>query len=175
MHPSVFEENSRRLREIYLWIGTTYSRRSQDEASHAAWNEACATLHASYDQLAFPGGLEQELELLKERDPGSIEMAVRFLEADPWFFRSGYIKADLLRWLRRAPLSDAQLGRLRGVVLERIEGPGRREFRRYARFAPRLDTPEFRAAIRARVHSADTRTSRHARWVWALLTPGEEL
>ncbi len=131
-------------------------------------------LHASYDRLAFPGGLERQLELLKAQDTEAIEMAVRFLEADPWFFRSGYIKAELLGRLRTAPLNDDQLERLRRIVLDRIDGPGRREFRRYARFARRLDTPDFRAAVSDRVHSGDARTSRHATWVWALLPPNEE-
>src|SRR5437868_5972807 len=49
--------------------------------------------------LAFPGGLGHELRLLENGDLRAIELAVCFLEADPWFFRSGYIKADLIKQL----------------------------------------------------------------------------
>jgi hypothetical protein len=82
-----------------LRIKSTYAQRSNSEAPHAAYSEACATFHSFYDQLAFPGGLERGLELLKAHDPSTIETAVSFLEADPWFHRSGFIKADLLRLL----------------------------------------------------------------------------
>ena len=43
-----------------------------------------------------------------------------FLEVDPYFFRSGYIKADLLRHLKRAPLTRSQEQRLRNVILARL-------------------------------------------------------
>jgi hypothetical protein len=36
---------------------------------------------------------------LKERNSSGLATAVRFLEADPWFFRSGYTKAELIRYL----------------------------------------------------------------------------
>ena len=73
-------------------------------------------LFAKYDQLAFPGGLTKQFELLEAGDPEAIEMAVRYLEADPWYFRSGYYKADMLRFLRKHPLSDDQSARLRALT-----------------------------------------------------------
>ena len=40
--------------------------------------------------LNMPGGIAREFESLKAGDPRAIEMAVRFLEAAPWYFRAGY-------------------------------------------------------------------------------------
>ena len=70
-----------------------------------------------YDQLAFPGGLELGLALLVAGDAKVIESAVTFLEVDPLFHRSGYIKADLLRHLKKVQLSEDQKSRLRRVVI----------------------------------------------------------
>jgi hypothetical protein len=86
----------------------------------AAWREAAQTFHASYDRLAFPGGLAREFELLKLGDLQAIELAVRYLEANPRYFRSGYHKADFLKFLKRHPLSDEQCDRLRKVILDRV-------------------------------------------------------
>jgi len=89
----------------------------------AAWKEAARVFHESYDRLAFPGGIAREFELLKAGEPTAIEMAVCFLEADPWYFRSGYHKADFLRLLRKHPLSDDQCARLRDVILKPCTWP----------------------------------------------------
>ena len=62
-------------------------------------------------------------------------MAIKFLEANPWYFRSGYHKADILKMLRKHALSDDQCARMRKVVLERVRGRPVREMRAYARFA----------------------------------------
>ena len=51
-----------------------------------------------------------------------VEAAIAFLEADPWFFRSGYEKQNIIRHLKRAQLSAAQRERLARVVLAAIDG-----------------------------------------------------
>ena len=97
----------------------------------------------------------------------AIEIAIQFLEVDPYFFRSGYIKTDLLRRLKRAPLTKSQQQRLRNVILARISGPDRRELRDYCRLAAALATPAFRIELEAMAKAADARTARHARWALA--------
>jgi hypothetical protein len=134
-----------------------------------AWKEAAERFHASYDHLAFPGGLTRALSLLPKNDPTTIETAVRFLEADPWFFRSGYIKADLILHLRRAPLSEDQRTRLQSVILARIQGEHRREFRWYCRMARVVSSPSFERAVAELAESSAEFISRHARWVLAQL------
>lgn len=48
-----------------------------------------------------PPGFWDEYDRLKRGDLLGLETAISFLEADPWFFRSGYLKADLLRFVAR--------------------------------------------------------------------------
>lgn len=82
-------------------------------------------------------------------DPVTIESAVQFLEADPMFFRSGYIKEEFLEHLSRGiPLNDDQKKRLQQVFLLRVrERRTRREFRRYCRLAPAVSDPSFEKQI----------------------------
>jgi hypothetical protein len=118
-----------------------------------------------YDQLAFPGGLERGLALLAAGDAQVIESAVTLLEVDPLFHRSGYIKADLLRHLKRAQLSEDQKSRLRKVVIARVQGPDSREFRHYARIAPVITDASLRNALEVSQDSTDPVEARHATWI----------
>jgi hypothetical protein len=66
--------------------------------------------HARYDLLAFPGGYasrEVRARILNG-DFAAIEAAICFLEVRPYFFRSGYMFKDLLRALKRAPLTQEE-------------------------------------------------------------------
>jgi hypothetical protein len=45
-------------------------------------------------------------------DSAEIETAISFLEADPYFFRSGYMKEEMWGRLKKAQLSPKQLSRL---------------------------------------------------------------
>ena len=162
---NIFEHNAQTLRELKEAIDTAVVDRDLTEEHHQKWALACERFHLSFDRLAFPGGLAKELDLLRAREEQAIEMAVRFLEADPLFFRSGYIKAELLRVLRRVQLSDDQKERLRSVIVERIRSGGRREFREYCRLARSLVNSEFRQIVKKEMASTDQRVSRRAKWI----------
>jgi len=102
---------------------------------------------------------------LKSLEPATVEMAIRFLEADPWFFRSGYIKEDLIRYLSRAEFREDQLSRLRQVILTHIQGPDAREFRSYCRLARVVNDPGFLQQVSTLAASPVPSVSRHAQWV----------
>lgn len=94
-----------------------------------------------------------------------VEEAIAFLEADPWFFRSGYEKQSLLRHLKRLELSGAQRTRLGRVVIAVIDGRDRREFRDYCRLAVAIWSPDLRAQVSLRLSSTDPAVRRRAVWV----------
>jgi hypothetical protein len=162
---NVFETNAAELEKLRERVHEMFRERSKSLEHTAAWREAARAFHAAYDKLAFPGGISREFELLRVGDVTAIEMAIRFLEANPWFFRSGYHKADILKMLSKHPLSDEQCLRVRKLILERLRDRPVREMRAYARFAPRVSTPQFEAEITSIAENANRHAARHAQWV----------
>jgi hypothetical protein len=122
-------------------------------AWHASANGAFAAI-----QAAYPPGFWDDFRRLRSGDATALETAIAFLQADAWFFRSGYVKAQLIRFVNRCELSDEQAERLRQVVMHAIQGRDRREFRRYCRLARRISTPGFRADLEDVVRPWDAST-----------------
>jgi hypothetical protein len=119
-----------RLREE---LKRTYAARDGREKADQAWALATKRLEKAIRAFYAPfTGLGRAIRA-GERD--AVDSAVRFLEADPWCFRSGYVKAELMSALANAPLGDDDKRRLHGVVLNRLK---RRE--------PRLLRPAGRLA-----------------------------
>lgn len=162
--------NAARLRELHAEIHRSARTRNDSAEAQSRWQQASARFHNEYDSLAYPGGLDAGLARLRLLDAAAIASAIQFLEADPYFFRSGYVKAEILRRLKKAPLTKSQEQRLRNVVLARISGQDRRELRAYCRLAATLATPSFEADLAALAASADDRTARHAKWALAALS-----
>ena len=169
MEHSIFDKNAATLRELYNQIKVSLVDRELDDEHHELWVAACERFHSSFDRLAFPGGLERELDLLKRGDVQAVEMAVRFLEVDPWFFRSGYIKEEILLALRKVTLTDDQRERLREVIMDRINKGSGREFRRYCRLAKNLVNADFVTKVGRAMTSDDANASRRAGWVMHVL------
>lgn len=162
---NIFEHNAAELERLREQVNDAFERRNQGPSKMAVWKEAALAFHAAYDKLAFPGGLSKEFQLLQIGDPDAIEMAVRYLEANPWYFRSGYYKVDLLKLLGKHPLSDQQRSRLRTVILERVRGRPVREMRAYGRLAPKVATIEFEAELKAIAENSNRHAARHAKLI----------
>lgn len=128
------------------------------------WENAAQTVHDAIG-AAYPPGFWDAYLQVKAKDPAGLEHAVRFLEADPWFHRSGYIKSALLRYLRRIVLPDAYRERLQQVILAVVRRRDGREFIDYCRLARRLDTAAFRAILRELSTYPDPAVRRRAGWV----------
>jgi NAD(P)H-hydrate repair Nnr-like enzyme with NAD(P)H-hydrate dehydratase domain len=91
---------------------------------------------------------------------------LRFLEADPWCFRSGYVKADLVRAAIRLDLTEAEKDRLRRVVLLVVDDPVlRRELRPYARLAVAVAGPGLVEGLEARSSVESPVIRSNARWI----------
>jgi hypothetical protein len=75
---------------------------------------------------------EEMVADLRAGDPGAIEPAVVFLEADVRCHRSGYAKEQLCRYLRRMPLPDVARQRLRTIIPSAVDDPRRPERERRA-------------------------------------------
>lgn len=115
--------------------------------------------------LALPSTDPVFLPSLAKGSPRAIETAIAFLEADPWFFRSGYEKETLIRHLKRTPMRLALSERLGDVVLAAIDGRDRREFRHYCRLACGVWSDHLDEEIARRMTSTDAGVKRRAVWV----------
>lgn len=104
-------KNSAELRRFSELIHTTVRTLSNSPEDRAQWEDACAEFHRKFDSLCFPGGAEM-FNRVRKNDPEALEAAIRFLVADPYHFRSGYLKENLWRWLRHYRLSTSARNRL---------------------------------------------------------------
>jgi hypothetical protein len=95
-HRIEIQQSAAKLQAMHEKIQATYKSRG------AEWSQACEEFRSSYDSLAYPGGLEVGMAALKSSSEFAIETAIEFLEVDPMFFRSGYIKEELIQYLKRA-------------------------------------------------------------------------
>ena len=66
------------------------------------WDLRGSEFWTAYNDLAFPGGLDQGLELLAKQDHDIIPVAIAYLKANPYYFRSGYIKKKIAHLLKKA-------------------------------------------------------------------------
>lgn len=113
----------------------------------------------------FPQHLWNDVQRLENGNPAGVGSVAKFLEADPWFFRSGYLKADLIKLLNRVEIPPVYADRLRKVIINVVEKRDRREFRSYCRLAKRLDNPKLREELAKRLEDKDPSVRRRARWV----------
>ena len=90
------------------------------------------------------------LSALASGDAEAKESAIRFLEFDPYYYRSGYIKSKLLVRLKNIKLSASEIKRLQAVVCAAIVSRQPKcEFKYYARLLKNVGTPEFREKLQA--------------------------
>ena len=106
-----------------------WSRRG-DRRAQELHGQACELFHRAVAGV-YPEGFSENYQRMKAGDSAGLASAVKFLEADPWFFRSGYIKAELIRSITRMELPRA--------IVERLQGhPGSRRSPRPSRVPPVL-------------------------------------
>ena len=117
---TTIRENANELVRLHALIHETYRNRGEGALQRAQWQAACDEFHARYNGLAFPGGYDGALDRISSGEPLAMEAGLCFLECRPYFFRSGYMYKDILRRLKRAPLSEPQALRLQ-VIQERLK------------------------------------------------------
>jgi hypothetical protein len=118
---------------------------------------------------AYPPSFTEDCQKLRQGDSAGLETALRFLEADPIFFRTGYVKSWLIRRIKPSMLTAAHRARLQQVVLHMVDTRDDRDFRAFCRLACKVDGPELRTALAAREAALDPNIWRRARWVLAAL------
>lgn len=142
-------------------------------ASDAAVQRYREAFEAMYSEAFWA-----EVRSLAGGEHDAVEPALAFLEADPWCFRSGYVKDELMRLLARHELTMSERERLESVLLRAVDAGDRREFRRSCKLAARIRTPHLRRELRRRIDAEDRGIARRALLMLtslprARLTPSE--
>ncbi|MYN01458.1 hypothetical protein GTP41_05030 [Pseudoduganella sp. DS3] len=152
------QQNSLAINHLLARINALASERHASPGQRAAWQAACEDFYTRYDRLCFPGGAAM-LERVRGGDPAAIDAAVQFLLADPYHFRSGYLKERLWRWLARLPLAAGARARLERAALAYLDRRICREFWAMCKAMPRIAGAGFwrAAAAQALPAAADAR------------------
>ena len=153
-------------REAYNRSWQIYKVRLDDPEARTLHEQAVKQWRAALGRLYSPE-FEKAYGLVRDADPAGLETTIRFLEEDPICFRSGYIKADLLRFITRFDMSAQDAARLRSVILSVVDRRDGREFRAYCRLARKLDSAELRQELARRLAHTDANVRRRAAWVLA--------
>ena len=155
--------------EILERLGTRRLKLAQTRGAppgwQADWDKANRDLWEQVRVLSTPA--EHALAQLRQGDPSPIPWVIAFLEADPWFFRSGYLKGNYARVLRRYDLDPNQRERLRAAILNNLHKGGRLEFGEVRRLARRLDTPDLRRQVAKFLDHPDPGTRERAQLLLA--------
>ena len=159
-------QNAERLRTLREAIHTTVKRRQNSDKERAAWEQACASYHAHYAALWYPGG-DAAWKALPRCEPEAIAIALDFLEADPMFYHSGYTKEALWRSMGHCPLTAAQLRQLEAAALHTLRRRVQREFWIMCRTMARRATPEFWKETQICAETAPYPERTRAQWLAA--------
>jgi hypothetical protein len=92
---------------------------------------------------------------VRSGDPAAVDAAVQFLLADPYHFRSGYLKERLWRWLANLPLNASARNRLERAALSYLDRRICREFAMMCKAMPRIGRVQFWSQVAARALPAD--------------------
>jgi len=131
---AVIGEVERTENQHHERIHATVSKRDESASAWKAWEDAARAWHAVRHPTERLWG-DKFLSDLRASERSAIEDAILFLEVDPWYFRSGYLKERLIRGLKAAKLSEQDRRRLWNVVWNVASGKNRREFRDFCSLA----------------------------------------
>jgi hypothetical protein len=140
-------------------------RLDPDPDRHDEWSAQLGWFHET-QRAVFTDDFLAAYAALRESDPSGLGYCIRFLEADPWCFRSGYMKSQLIGAISRFDLDEAMRSRLAVVVLAVVDDPRpRREIRRYGTLAHAAMSPDLRTGLEQRAMAADPQVRFNARQV----------
>lgn len=144
-YESLIVSESEKIRQLNKNIDITFLERDKGPKQRELWSRACAESR-NYRSLLIDK-IERIYKEKKYCDVELIEFSIRFLELDARFFRSGYIKEEILRKISRSNLKKRQLERLSSILIDAVRKRGGREFRRYCRLSTVIQNEELKREI----------------------------
>ncbi len=146
-------EEGAKLGELHAQVHQTLLHRDRDAKSRSEWELACTAFHSYVSRMDYH--IERACKNVRYNEKQLLEFVVCFLEVDPWFYRSGYLKEVFLTRLKRSDLNDAIKERLRIVLAGSVHRRGTREFKYYCRLAAVIGDEGLVSALEKASESAD--------------------
>jgi len=154
------QQNSQEINRMLAQINALVQVRDASPTQRAQWQAACEEFHSRYENLCFPGGGAM-LARVRCGDQDAVDAAIQFLLADPYHFRSGYLKERLWRWLARLPHSASARNRLERAALSYLDRRICREFRAMCKAMARLGRAQFWSQVAERALPSSTDADAH--------------
>ena len=128
--------------------------------SDPTWSSISQRAVLAQDLLAR--WLEETGDALAAGDVSAAGPALAYLEADPYYFGSGYARNRLAGRLARVPLTGPELSRARELVMAGVDGRPHCGQAALGRLARAVADNRLRRGLRERLHSVDPATARRA-------------
>ena len=156
---------------LHKAVHETFANRHKSEGGIEAWERAAAAFRQR--SASFDGEMARVRSAAEmETDPALRDFVLTFLELDPMFFRSGYMKEVMLDQLKPARLSPDERVRVRAIVVDAARNRGQREFRRYCRLAGRLRDATLADTLAPMLEDRSGRVRSRARMMLDFVAPG---
>jgi hypothetical protein len=169
----LLERGSRSDRDWFIARAELLTAKDRDLKSSNRGANAVTDFHDAKDLLYED--LELAITRAKSGDREATIYLITFLEADPWCFRSGYMKGKLYELLRRVNCDDSVRLRLRAVLLRLVDAGYRLEFRSACRLARQMADSDLIGDLRRRLTaSPDRHVRRRALWMLSYAPNGLE-
>ncbi len=177
-------------RPAYEASQAAYPFRLDSPESWKKWEAAVVQqfgVYKKYERLLYPQepvmeearnsmwDFQRDMVLMQGGDKSKVDVAIAFLEADPWFHGSGYAKAKLIRYLKPPMLKPDEIKRLQNVVLSLVDRRDDRDFRAFCKLARKVDGPRLREQLTQRLAQNDLNVQRRARWVLEALAQKDRM
>ena len=155
--------------ELHTAFASVVDRHNQNDPRTERWITAVKVFNAALAR-AYPEALREFADGELPASEVSTNMMLDFIEADPVFFRSGYLKEKVLKQLEKRELSDKEAERLRRSIIAVVrQFGGRREFLHYCHVALQVATEAFRHDLEELERSDDAGIQLRANWTLAAL------
>lgn len=158
------------INESHARLREAFAQNDTSTVARAEWQTAARRFHDAVD--TFYEDVEKAIAQAKQDRPEAVDYLITFLEADPWCFRSGYVKGRMYEVLRRARLENEAIARVSEALLRAVDAGYRREFRSACRLAQVVAGSDLMDALRQRLHARDGHLRRRALWMLTYLPGG---
>ena len=153
------------LNELHNIVHNTFKNRRKNPKE---WNKALETFHGHTSSLDHY--FQKIVDCKNFNNPDLLEFVICFLEADPVFFRSGYLKEIILRKLKRTQLDAENSKQLKKVFIDAVENRGYREFKDYCKLAAFIYDAELLDSILRILKTGDEKQKSRAKFIFRFLT-----